>query len=748
MAYFFLTAHVGACIFVAIGLKESHGLGNAALDDDGDPIIVFATNSWFVRTGNVDSTTLDSAAIYVMALYWSFMTITTVGYGDITPISIAEVVYTCGIVFVGAIAFGYIIGNVSTIIAAEDETSRRIRDRITSINEWMRYRRLPITLQRKIRSHYEYAWKKKTIYDERDILTQLPTFLRTRVSLYLHQHLIKQIPFLRDIGPDCLSLLLSELTPFQVEKDTTIFQIGSLGREMYFILEGAMELIGKRGQTIAILEKGAYFGEFAILADRPTRRSATVKSIVLTDLLILTKESFDTIAKVFPELREVVEQKAEQTLIAAAERQKKQKEESAANGANGKHQRTKTFMRSSLRPANGSGAIDDILLQQHPTGTLQQQLLSPANVSSDAAELEADAAAVASTSPVGSLITDEVVEQIPLQHTATKRMSLFKSRRLSRAADDEAAVADASAADATVTADGTLAVPTMKSPKLGLSTVVRLGKLRKKLNAKKTIVPGGTGTVTLGAGFNPFNDLNEGHGRGDLVAEAVVRHHEAVKAAAIAMAEEERSPPGKLERRVDRSYSLVAPTIDSASHRRTSSNSRMRIATSAYRPPSLDVETPKQRTFNLDAPAALSPIGSLRGVLRHSGSVRVPTAANSMAGTPQLSRVPTKERPPYWEQPVSPSVKRLPLSMTMHAGDTQQSLIDHSTASLRVVKSNSPSYTHLVRSITVDVGDGNGAVPTNPHMGTPEGLRRRKSLLTPHPASPKSPKSSKSTDAG
>jgi hypothetical protein len=110
----------------------------------------------------------------------------------------------------------------------------------------MRYRKLPNDLQKKIRDHYEFAWKRQTVYDERDILQQLPTFLRTKVALYLNADLIKAVPFLRDLGKDCLALFVTELKPLQIAPNTMLFKRGALGREMYFVVEGAVEVMGRK----------------------------------------------------------------------------------------------------------------------------------------------------------------------------------------------------------------------------------------------------------------------------------------------------------------------------------------------------------------------------------------------------------------------------------------------------------------------------------------------------------------------
>ena len=65
---------------------------------------------------------------YVASVYWSITTMTTVGYGDITPASTHERLYACLAMLLGATLFGYVIGNVAAMSMSADPAKLRRQD--------------------------------------------------------------------------------------------------------------------------------------------------------------------------------------------------------------------------------------------------------------------------------------------------------------------------------------------------------------------------------------------------------------------------------------------------------------------------------------------------------------------------------------------------------------------------------------------------------------------------------------------
>lgn len=79
---------------------------------------------------------------------------------------------------------------------------------------------------------------------------------------------------------------------------TVLFREGDPGREMYVIQSGDVEIsrmMGEKRQTLALLPPGEFFGEMAIINNRPRSATATVKK--KARLLVIDGETFEAMLR-------------------------------------------------------------------------------------------------------------------------------------------------------------------------------------------------------------------------------------------------------------------------------------------------------------------------------------------------------------------------------------------------------------------------------------------------------------------
>jgi voltage-gated potassium channel len=242
----------------------------------------------------------DRGTLYLRSLYWCISTITTIGYGDITPANNAQVVYAIVVMIFGVGMYGYVIANISTIIGNLQPARTRYLANMEKLGAFMRSREIPPAMQRRIRDYYGYVWEHRLGYDETSIVQGLPPGLLVEVSLFLKRDIIQKVPFLKGAGEELIKEIALVMQPVVYTPGDTVFHAGEPGADMFFISRGHCEVIGSDGRSIvATLREGDFFGEIALLEHRP--RSASVRAATYCDLYRLDKESFERVIAKFPE---------------------------------------------------------------------------------------------------------------------------------------------------------------------------------------------------------------------------------------------------------------------------------------------------------------------------------------------------------------------------------------------------------------------------------------------------------------
>jgi hypothetical protein len=251
----------------------------------------------------------DEFSKYLRALYWCITTLATVGYGDIVPKTNLQTVYTMVVMLLGVGVYGYVIGNVTNLVANIDLAKSHYRENMERLAAFMRYRNIPPALQRRLNDYYAYLWENRLGYDESTVLADLPDSLRIEVAVFLRRDFIERAPLFQGASHELVREMALQLRPVVFTPGDFIFRAGQYGHNMYFISRGTVEIIAPDGSTVlTTLTDGQFFGELALLFSQP--RTASVRSVDYCDLYTLDKDTFDHVLTRYPEFAAQIKEEA------------------------------------------------------------------------------------------------------------------------------------------------------------------------------------------------------------------------------------------------------------------------------------------------------------------------------------------------------------------------------------------------------------------------------------------------------
>ncbi|WP_413290158.1 cyclic nucleotide-binding domain-containing protein [Bdellovibrio sp. HCB337] len=250
-------------------------------------------------TAGVDA---DKVTEYIKGVYWSFTTLTTVGYGDISAKTNPQMLYACMIQFIGVGVFGYVLSNVASLIARNDAAREHHMNNLDRVELYMNTHEIPSQLRSKVRSYYHYMWHSKKGYQDDSIIEDLPVKIQSELYLHINKPILEKVPFLKDASADLIEDLMHQLEVRICVPGERIFRKGDMGDAMYFVHKGDIQIVDDDGNAIATLGEGAFFGEMALLSS--SHRTRTAKASNFCELYVLTKEHFEKACLTYPEFAE------------------------------------------------------------------------------------------------------------------------------------------------------------------------------------------------------------------------------------------------------------------------------------------------------------------------------------------------------------------------------------------------------------------------------------------------------------
>jgi Ion transport protein/Cyclic nucleotide-binding domain len=262
----------------------------------------FPAGSWVIAASIEHA---EPVTQYVRSLYWTITTMTTVGYGDISPGRTAEYLVAIVVMLMGASLYAFIIGGVASLLSNLHAAKNGHWEHMESVEQYLRARRIPVHLTNRVHNYYEYLWERHKGLNEQSLLRDLPESLRLDIMLHLARDVLDKVPLFQHSSPALRDALLMALTPATYAPGNAIVREGDIGKSIVFMTSGEAEIIaGEDGTHHGTLGPGDYFGYLSLTLQE--QRSGGVRARDYCEVLILDKADYDRISAEYPAFREVI----------------------------------------------------------------------------------------------------------------------------------------------------------------------------------------------------------------------------------------------------------------------------------------------------------------------------------------------------------------------------------------------------------------------------------------------------------
>ncbi|KAL3633454.1 hypothetical protein CASFOL_022216 [Castilleja foliolosa] len=230
---------------------------------------------------------------YVISLYWSVVTFTTTGYGDLHPVNSVEMVFDIIYLLINLGLNSYIIGNMTNLIVQTTLRTRQFRDSIQAASDFAKRNMLQPRLEDQMIAHLSLRYRADSEgLHQQETLDALPKAIRSSIMHFLFYNHVDQVYLFKGISNDLLFQLVCEMKAEYFPPREDIILQNEAPTDLYILVHGAVELIQYRNlaeEVVGECRAGDVCGEVGVLCYRP--QIFTVRTKRLSQLLRLNRTS-------------------------------------------------------------------------------------------------------------------------------------------------------------------------------------------------------------------------------------------------------------------------------------------------------------------------------------------------------------------------------------------------------------------------------------------------------------------------
>ncbi|CAD8073817.1 unnamed protein product [Paramecium sonneborni] len=257
---------------------------------------------------------------YLYSFYFSTVTMFTIGYGDVVPISYLERIIAILYMMICSIQLSYSVSTVGAIIDTISAYGQEKMRKMRKINSYMQNRKIEYQLQYQIREYLNYYWESQNQVENdelNEIINQLSENLKEKLMNQSNQLIFNECPLFQNNFSDALKSKLVNKIKQAVIQPENIINFDSIfpqlppgqlfvcfvefGEIQIFIQNDSIDHILENPQIAEVFKvgKGSSLGIISFISGKQSQER--FRSVGFSKLLMLSRDDFLKVIQDFPE---------------------------------------------------------------------------------------------------------------------------------------------------------------------------------------------------------------------------------------------------------------------------------------------------------------------------------------------------------------------------------------------------------------------------------------------------------------
>ncbi|CAH8500248.1 unnamed protein product [Dicrocoelium dendriticum] len=261
-ALFALIAHWLACIWYAIGNTE-HQFREPKIG--WLDTLAIQTEQFYTEDPQSGP---NLPTKYITALYFTFSSLTSIGFGNVSPNTNSEKVFSIIVMLVGSLMYASIFGNVGALIQRLYSGTARYHAQMLRIREFIRFHQIPSTLRQRLEEYSTQVWEHTNGIDMTMVQYSFPESLQSDICLYVYRDMLGGSPAFKYLSDGCLRNISLRIRAVHMPPSDTLIHTGDLLTSVCYLVKGNLEVVTTDDLILGVLNPGDFFGGLPTLVVR------------------------------------------------------------------------------------------------------------------------------------------------------------------------------------------------------------------------------------------------------------------------------------------------------------------------------------------------------------------------------------------------------------------------------------------------------------------------------------------------